>query len=70
MGYVNTWMGYHLSTLLVSLMALQLMSVGLYRSAVSIKLDADLELGSNKELRRLILSFYQSRPKVSRHLPA
>ena len=25
-----------------------------YRSALSIKLDADLELGSNKEIRRLI----------------
>ena len=39
-----------------------------YRSALSMKLDADLELGSNKELRRLIQSFYKSRPKVS-HLP-
>ena len=40
-----------------------------YRSALSMKLDADLELGSNKELRRLIQSFYKSRPKVSRYLP-
>ena len=28
-----------------------------YRSALSMKLDADLELGSNKELKRLIQSF-------------
>ena len=41
-----------------------------YRSALSMKLDADLELGSNKELRRLIQSFYKSRPKASRHLPS
>ena len=41
-----------------------------YRSALSIKLDSDLELGSNKELRRLIQSFYKSKPKASRHLPA
>ena len=41
-----------------------------YRSALSMKLDADLELGSNKELRRLIQSFYKSRPKGSRHIPS
>ena len=40
-----------------------------YRSALSMKLDADLELGSNKELKRLIQSFYKSRPKTSRHIP-
>ena len=34
------------------------------------KLDADLELGSNKELKRLIQSFYKSRPKASRHIPS
>ena len=41
-----------------------------YRSALSMKLDADLELGSNKELKRLIQSFYKSRPKTSRHIPS
>ena len=41
-----------------------------YRSALSMKLDADLELGSNKELKRLIQSFYKSRPKASRHIPS
>ena len=41
-----------------------------YRSALSMKLDADLELGSNKELKRLIQSFYNSRPKTSRHIPS
>ena len=41
-----------------------------YRSALSMKLDADLELGSNKELKRLIQSFYKSRPKATRHIPS
>ena len=40
-----------------------------YRSALSIKLDADLELGSYKELRRHIQRFYKSRPNASHHLP-
>ena len=39
-------------------------------SALSMKLDADLELGSNKEHRRLIQSLYKSRPKASRHIPS
>ena len=34
-----------------------------YRSAFSMKLDADLKL-----VRRLIQSFFKSRPKASRHL--
>ena len=41
-----------------------------HRSALSMKLDADLELGSTKELRRLIQSFYKSRPKASHHIPS
>ena len=41
-----------------------------YRSALSMKLDVDLELGSNKELKRLIQSFYKSKPKTSRHIPS
>ena len=41
-----------------------------YRSALSMKLDADLELGSNKELKRLIQSFYKSKPKTTRHIPS
>ena len=41
-----------------------------YRSALYMKLDADLELGSNKELKRLIQSFHKSRPKASHHVPS
>ena len=41
-----------------------------YRSALCMKLDVDLELGSNKELKRLIQSFYKSKPKASRHIPS
>ena len=41
-----------------------------YRSALSMKIDAALELGSNKELKRLIQSFYKSRSKASSHIPS